>query len=128
MKNLLLLFLVVFSLVSCSTDDDSQLRRINENPGPHNTFVMNLNAPVNLIAIRINNDEGHTIENYEYQNVQDVSLDISSGVEIMVYVVTNGYFEYNYFMYNNDDSLQFQGFQQGNENHTLVKIYTLQIN
>lgn len=123
MKKLLLLLLVAVSLISC-TADDAELRR---GAGlEHNTFMLSSEEELSLVAIRINDSEGNTIESYEYQNVNNLSLNIYLGEEIMVHVVDEDEFIYDYTMYNVDGTTQLQGQEERAFSHTLIRSYYLQ--
>lgn len=117
---LLFVLLIATLFISCSRDEDIQTTPVQT------VFVMNSTLELDFVAIRINDNEGHTIHNYEYQNIKDLNLNITDGSEIMVYVVEPGYFDYQYTMYNSNSSVQFEGVQYGNTNHTLIKQYQLQ--
>lgn len=125
MKKTMSLILLLFSsalFISCSNDDDGNS---STNPIENLKFVLNANEQLSLISIRINDTEGLTIHNYDYKNTQNISIEITEGEEIIVYTVDEGMYEYNYQMLNNDDSIQFEGFEQDELNHTLIKPYQL---
>lgn len=113
---LLLITLILVLFTSCSTDENQARVAVNNN------FVMNGNTEFSFVAIRINDHEGHTLHNYEYQEVQDISLNIIDGSEIIIYVVEPDYFDYQYVMYNNGE-IEFEGIQYGHQNSTLIKQY-----
>lgn len=122
MKKLIYLLLIAFSLfsTSCSTDEESA--RQSE---PKVTFVLNANEQLSLVAIKIKDAEGQILNSYNYTNVQDVSLDITSGVEIVVYTVDEDELEYTYKILNSNGSIQLQGSEEGAFNHTINKYYNL---
>lgn len=123
MKKLIYLLLIAFSLfttVSCSTDEESA--RQSEQKV---TFVLNANEQLSLVSIKIKDAEGQILNSYNYTNVQDVNLDITSGVEIVVYTVDEDELEYTYKILNNNGSIQLQGSEEGAFNHTINKFYNL---
>jgi hypothetical protein len=122
MKKLIYLLLIAFSLfsTSCSTVEESA--RQSE---PKVTFVLNANEQLSLVAIKIKDAEGQILNSYNYTNVQDVSLDITSGVEIVVYTVDEDELEYTYKILNSNGSIQLQGSEEGAFNHTINKYYNL---
>lgn len=120
MKKILFLLLVALLFLSCDRDEELRLAEVNT------TFVINSQSEIDFIAVRINNSEGHAIHNYEYQNISELNLEITDGVEIMVYTVEPGYFDYDYTMYNSTGEIQFEGTEHGNTNHTILKQYQIQ--
>lgn len=117
MKRILLLLIVAFSVFSCS-QDDSQLRTVTPVNG---VFVIQANEELSLITVRINDSEGQTIQNYDFQNEQEVMFNVDAGEEIIIYVVDEGMFEYNYKLLDSNDSIVFEGFEQGEFNDTFVR-------
>lgn len=112
--------LVAILSVSCSADE---LSRQSEN---RITFELQSNEELSLISIRINDSEGNTINSYNYQNEDNVSLNITNGNQIMVYTVDEDEFEYNYAIKNSNGSIQTQGVIEDAFNYTLVKSYVIQ--
>ena len=115
-----IVLLVAILSVSCSTDE---LSRQSENGI---TFELQSNEELSLISIRINDSEGNTINSYNYQNEDNVSLNITNGNQIMVYTVDEDEFEYNYAIKNSNGSVQTQGVIEDAFNYTLVKSYVIQ--
>lgn len=115
-----IVILVAILSVSCSADE---LSRQSENGI---TFELQSNEELSLISIRINDSEGNTINSYNYQNEDNVSLNISNGNQIMVYTVDEDEFEYNYAIKNSNGSIQIQGIIEDAFNYTLVKSYVIQ--
>ena len=115
-----IVLLVAILSVSCSADE---LSRQSENGI---TFELQSNEELSLISIRINDSEGNTINSYNYQNEDNVSLNITNGNQIMVYTVDEDEFEYNYAIENSNGSIQIQGAIEDAFNYTLVKSYVIQ--
>lgn len=115
-----IVLLVAMLSVSCSADE---LSRQSENGI---TFELQSNEELSLISIRINDSEGNTINSYNYQNEDNVSLNITNGNQIMVYTVDEDEFEYNYTIKNSNGSIQEQGVIEDAFNYTLVKSYVIQ--
>lgn len=115
-----IVLLVAILSVSCSADE---LSRQSENGI---TFELQSNEELSLISIRINDSEGNTINSYNYQNEDNVSLNITNGNQIMVYTVDEDEFEYNYAIKNSNGSIQEQGVIEDAFNYTLVKSYVIQ--
>lgn len=115
-----IVLLVAILFVSCSADE---LSRQSENGI---TFELQSNEELSLISIRINDSEGNTINSYNYQNEDNVSLNITNGNQIMVYTVDEDEFEYNYAIKNSNGSIQEQGVIEDAFNYTLVKSYVIQ--
>lgn len=115
-----IVLLVAILSVSCSADE---LSRQSENGI---TFELQSNEELSLISIRINDSEGNTINSYNYQNEDNVSLNITNGNQIMVYTVDEDEFEYNYAIENSNGSIQEQGVIEDAFNYTLVKSYVIQ--
>ena len=122
MKKLIYLLLIDFSLFSTSCSTDEVSARQSE---PKVTFVLNANEQLSLVAIKIKDAEGQILNSYNYTNVQDVSLNITSGVEIVVYTVDEDELEYTYKILNSNVSIQLQGSEEGAFNHTINKYYNL---
>ena len=115
-----IIILVAILSVSCSADE---LSRQSENGI---TFELQSNEELSLISIRINDSEGNTINSYNYQNEDNVSLNITNGNQIMIYTVDEDEFEYNYAIKNSNGSIQEQGVIEDAFNYTLVKSYVIQ--
>ena len=115
-----IVLLVAILSVSCSADE---LSRQSENGI---TFELQSNEELSLISIRINDSEGNTINSYNYQNEDNVSLNITNGNQIMVYTVDEDEFEYNYTIKNSNGSIQTEGVIEDAFNYTLVKSYVIQ--
>ena len=115
-----IILLVAILSVSCSADE---LSRQSESG---TTFELQANEQLSLISIRINDNEGNTLNNYNYQNENNVSLVITQGSEIMVYTVDEDEFEYNYAIKSSNGSIQHQGFIEDAFNYTLVKSYVIE--
>ena len=115
-----IVLLVAILSVSCSADELSR-QSVNGI-----TFELQSNEELSLISIRINDSEGNTINSYNYQNEDNVSLNITNGNQIMVYTVDEDEFEYNYVIENSNGSIQEQGVIEDAFNYTLVKSYVIQ--
>ena len=115
-----IVLLVAILSVSCSADELSR-QSVNGI-----TFELQSNEELSLISIRINDSEGNTINSYNYQNEDNVSLNITNGNQIMVYTVDEDEFEYNYAIKNSNGSVQTQGVIEDAFNYTLVKSYVIQ--
>ena len=115
-----IVLLVAILSMSCSADE---LSRQSENGI---TFELQSNEELSLISIRINDSEGNTINSYNYQNEDNVSLNITNGNQIMVYTVDEDEFEYNYAIKNSNGSIQTEGVIEDAFNYTLVKSYVIQ--
>lgn len=115
-----IVLLVAILSVSCSADELSR-QSVNGI-----TFELQSNEELSLISIRINDSEGNTINSYNYQNEDNVSLNITNGNQIMIYTVDEDEFEYNYAIKNSNGSIQTQGVIEDAFNYTLVKSYVIQ--
>lgn len=122
MKKLFTVFLMLtfIMLTSCSADDS--LERLS--PGTH-TFVLESSTELSLLALRLNDADSNTIKQYTFSDVYSVSVTVDVGTEMMIFVQDQGFYEYNYQMYNPDGSLQFEGIGQGFNSNTVVINYEL---
>lgn len=122
MKNLLFSMLLMLTLVSCSSDEVSTSLSVDS----QKTFVLASDKELDLISIRIMNSEGETLNIYNYQNTQSVSLDIIDGNEIMIYTINESPYTYNYIMFSNNDinDIDFQGIEEAEGIYTISYLYS----
>ncbi len=89
MKQTFLILIAIFSLVACSNDDDNS----SNNQGELNyDLVVSCNIPLDLIEIKILDNNNVVIQTHSVENQAGTALHINSGTSFTIKV----YKEYNF--------------------------------
>ncbi|NDI98731.1 hypothetical protein GWA97_06555 [Flavobacterium sp. LaA7.5] len=130
MKKILLFMLFSASLFSsCSSDDASAVQSNDDEQNP-SEITMNLHVeysePILYAFLYAFDDTNYCLYTLMYEDVTEINQPISEGVKFKLRTFDDHPINYEYTLYNSDNTIQFQDTHSGQLDTTLWRTYILQ--